>query len=56
MVIQNPEKFGLTFDYIKQRFDEYGEKMGQEGKAREEIIMSLLEQGFVRIRKYGNMG
>jgi len=53
-VVQQPEKFGLTKEYIQQKFAEYGEPVGIEGKAREEIIRKLVEDGFVRVRLYRN--
>lgn len=55
-VINSPETFGLTLDEIKSKFDEYGEKLGQEGIAREQIILDLIKKGWIRIRKYGNRG
>ena len=55
-VIQAPEKFGLTREYIKDKYDRYGEKLGLEGKAREEIMKEIFDAGFTRIRKYGNSG
>jgi len=53
-VIKNPQKFGLTRDEVVRTFEKYGERLGQEGKAREEIIRDLVEQGWLRIRKYKN--
>lgn len=51
-VIQNPEKFGLTKEYIQQAYSKHNEKVGQEGKAREEILQKLMEEGWIRIRRY----
>lgn len=56
LVIKFPEKFGLTTDEIRGIYDKYGEKMGLEGKAREEIIKDLVNQGWIRVRKYRNAG
>lgn len=56
MVISSPEKFGLTREYIEEQYEAYGEKIGTEGKARENIIRKLMFAGFTRIRKYGNAG
>ena len=56
MVVANPKKFGLTDDYIKETYKKYEEKVGFEGKAREEIMKKLIDEGFIRIRKYGNYG
>jgi hypothetical protein len=54
LVISNPEKFQLNFDYIKTIYEKYGEKIGLEGRARREILLHLIDQGFIRIRKYKN--
>lgn len=53
-VLDNPEKFGLNREVIEYIYDTYGEKYGQEGKAREQILISLINQGWIRIRKYGD--
>lgn len=53
-VTSNPEKFGVTKDYILKTYAKYGEKMGTEGKAREEIIKDVLTRGFIRVRLYPN--
>jgi hypothetical protein len=52
MVISNPEKFGIKKDYVKNKYDSYNEPMGQEGKAREDIIKELVSKNWVRIRRY----
>jgi len=54
LVISKPEKFGLNFEYVKGIYDKYDEKLGIEGRARREIILHLIDQGFIRIRKYRN--
>ena len=54
LVISNPEKFNLNFDYIKTIYEKYGEKIGLEGRARREILLHLIDQGFIRTRKYKN--
>jgi hypothetical protein len=54
LVISNPEKFNLNFDYIKTIYEKYGEKIGLEGRARREILLHLIDRGFIRIRKYKN--
>ena len=54
MVVQQPEKFGLTIEKLKKTFDSYGEPLSHEGKAREEIIKRLLLHKWIRIRKYPN--
>jgi hypothetical protein len=54
VVIKNPKSFGLTTEKIKEVYDRHGEPMGMEGNAREEIILNLLNKGFIRIRRYKN--
>lgn len=54
MVIKQPETFGLTRRYIDQLHEKYGEQVGQEGDAREEIMLDLMKQGWIRIRRYQN--
>lgn len=54
IVIKYPKKFGYTTEKIKEIYDKYGERMGMEGKAREEIIIDLIKKGFIRIRRYRN--
>ncbi len=53
-VIKNPKAFGYTIEEIQAIYDKYGETMGSgmEGKAREEILLALVKQGWTRIRKY----
>ena len=53
-VTRNPSKFGLSKDYIKSIYEKYNEKIGTEGKAREEILIYLLARGWVRMRRYRN--
>jgi hypothetical protein len=52
MIIKNPKKFGVSIEIIEYIYDTYNEKIGIEGKAREKILISLLNQGWIRIRKY----
>lgn len=54
IIINNPEKFGLTKDKIQQIYNKYNEPMGKEGFAREEIIKNVAQKGFIRIRLYKN--
>ncbi|HMK37601.1 MAG TPA: hypothetical protein VK463_21190 [Desulfomonilaceae bacterium] len=51
-VIGNPGLFGVTTDEIQESYGRHGEKIGSEGKAREEILLRLIEKGWVRIRRY----
>jgi hypothetical protein len=49
-IIREPEKFGLTKAYIDKVHKKHGEKLAQEGNAREEILTKLIELGWVRAR------
>ena len=51
-IIANPEKFGFTEEFIKFVFNNYNEKMGQEGKARKQLMIALFDNHWIRIRKY----
>ncbi len=53
-VIKQPEYFGLTTAAIEECYHRHDERMWTEGKAREEIILNLLDQGFIRVRLYPN--
>lgn len=50
-VCNNAEVFGLTKEYIKSIYDLYSEEWGSEGKAREEIMIQLMEDGWIRVRE-----
>lgn len=51
-VFSNPELFNLTQQEIKEIHDKYNEKIGTEGKQRDEILTNILKLGWVRIRFY----
>ncbi|GHV79706.1 hypothetical protein AGMMS49944_14970 [Spirochaetia bacterium] len=51
MVIENPKVFGWTIEKIEDRYHFYGEAVGTEKNAREEIIKDILNKGWIRIRK-----
>lgn len=53
-IINNPSKFGVTSEFIKDLYDRHGEPLGVEGNAREELIKLVLQRGWVRIRNYRN--
>lgn len=50
MILRKPEFFGYTKDGIVALHKKHGERMGMEGKAREEIMRSLLDKGWMRLR------
>lgn len=51
-VIDNPEYFGLTKKEIKDIFAKYNEPISKsvEGKAREDILLKVISNGFSRVR------
>jgi hypothetical protein len=51
-VLEHPESFGLTRESILDIYNEFGEKPGQEGDAREKIILELVKEGWLRVRHY----
>jgi len=51
VVINNPERFGLVIEQIRDTYSKYNESMGIEGKARGEIIMDIIKKGWIHIRK-----
>jgi hypothetical protein len=54
MILKNPKKFGLTKEFIEDTYEKYDEPFGLEGKARNEILILLIKQGWIRIRLYPN--
>lgn len=51
-MINAPEKFGFSREEIFARHEEAGEKVGIEGKVREEMIKEVMQKGFIHIRLY----
>jgi hypothetical protein len=49
-IVNNPPLFGLTTAAIEKLFAKYNETIGTEGKARNEIILTMLKQNWVRLR------
>lgn len=54
IILKNPEKFGFTKERLEKMYKSYGEPIGLEGKAREEIVKLVIRKRFIRIRKYPN--
>jgi hypothetical protein len=54
-IVKSPEKFGLNRKEVEAEYDKNGEPYGFEGKARENIVIQVIKNGFIRIRKYKNM-
>jgi len=53
-VLADPERFGLTPEEIRAVYAHHGEPVGVEGEARREILLQLISQGWIRIRRYPN--
>ena len=53
-VIENPTLFGVTTAEILEAYDRHRERLGSEGKARAEILLSLVKRGWIRLRRYEN--
>jgi len=49
-VLLFPEVFNLSKEYLEQQYKKFSEKVGLEGKAREEIMTNLINEGWIRIR------
>jgi len=54
MVIKHPDWFGITIQEIESCYEKHNERMRKEGKAREEIILKLLDKNYIRVRLYPN--
>ena len=53
-VLSNPEAFGFNRDELERAYKQHDELLGSEGKAREEIMTTLLKRGWIRIRYVPN--
>jgi len=50
MIISEPEKFGLTREEVEGAYEKYGERLGMENQAREELMLMLMDKGWIRMR------
>jgi hypothetical protein len=55
-IIRDPEQFGLTMEEIEAAYLRHGERVGTEGEARQEILLKVIEKGWLRLRRYPNRG
>ncbi|MFW9942563.1 MAG: hypothetical protein ACFFFT_16105 [Candidatus Thorarchaeota archaeon] len=53
-VIKSPQIFGETVESVRETYKKYGEKLGLEAKARDEILTRVIQRGFIRIRENRN--
>lgn len=49
-IIRNPERFGTTREHVEEVYARHGERLGQEGNAREEIMKQVMDKGWIRMR------
>jgi|GEM_PF-3700076 len=55
-ISDNLELFGLSRTEYHSYFERHKEPYGFEGKARNEIVQKVIEQGWIRLRNYKNKG
>lgn len=51
-VLDEPEKFGLSQAHVNEVYEVHGESLGAEGRARDQLIREVAENGWVRVRRY----
>lgn len=51
-ITAHPEEFHLTREEIQRVYDTYQEELHKEGKAREELIKRVSQEGWIRVRHY----
>lgn len=54
VVIRDPERFGLTREEIEAAYRKHGERIGIEGEARKELLLRIIADGWIRLRRYPN--
>lgn len=52
VILEQPERFGFAKKELEEIYAKYGEPLGMEGRAREEIIAMAVERGWIRVRRY----
>jgi len=57
VVCECPEVFGVDPDELRDLFKRYNEPIGSEGRAREIVILRIVNGGaWMRLRHYANLG
>lgn len=51
-IIENPEVFNLSKKEVYDCYEKFGERIGIEGRAREELIKLVTNYGWIRVRHY----
>ena len=49
-ILDSPEQYGYSEQELKDVYHKFNEPIGHEGKAREEIMTTLINKGWIRIR------
>jgi hypothetical protein len=49
-ILENPGLFGLTMEAITAVYEHYHERLNQERNACEEIMVGLMDRGWIRVR------
>ena len=53
-LIADPEKLGVTTEKIQNAYSRHRERIGIEGEARKELLLRIIADGWIRIRRYPN--
>src|SRR5208283_2662899 len=53
-IISDPQRFGLTLEEIQYAYSRHGERIGVEGEARKDLLLRIIADGWIRIRRYPN--
>lgn len=53
-IIENPSLVDLTSEQIHDVYKKHGEVVGSESKARAELVRTVAESGWIRVRHYTN--
>ena len=56
VIIDSPELFAMTREYVRSVYERYGEPLGHEGGARAELIKEAAREGWIRVRHYVGKG
>ena len=56
VIINHPEIFNLTTDYLKAQYKKHNEPYGFEGIARKEIIQQIIKQDWIHLRYFPRNG
>ena len=55
-VLNEPDDFGVTHQFITACYQLSGEPFGMEGRAREEILRRAMKNGWLRVREHIDAG